>query len=343
LQSVSSHVVFGYVGNKAITFPLQLLGFDVCSINTVQFSNHTGYPVFTGERLEGPQIRSLIDGLEKNGIVSTVTHLLTGYVGRPSSLLALADLAKTLREKNERFCFILDPVMGDNNKLYVGADVVPIYRDILLPLAHLITPNAFEVETLTGVSISTIGNVHKALDILHSKGVPVIVITSTELDELSVSPQSSGIPDHLISGALHLIASVRTTDLTSPPKSSQLRFRISFPKLKAGFTGTGDLFSALTLARLQSQWDAAPDEWEADTDRALEASVVARACELAVASMQAVLARTMNAFVGAGHVLDDAPTETKERSLRMADMELNLVEGKREIESPVVEHKAVRL
>ncbi len=42
ILSVQSHVVSGYVGNKAATFPLQLLGFEVDAINSVQFSNHTG-------------------------------------------------------------------------------------------------------------------------------------------------------------------------------------------------------------------------------------------------------------------------------------------------------------
>lgn len=37
-------------------------------------------------------------------------------------------------------------VMGDEGRLYVDADVVPIYRDMLLPLATVITPNWFEVE-----------------------------------------------------------------------------------------------------------------------------------------------------------------------------------------------------
>jgi hypothetical protein len=32
------------VGNKSATFPLQLLGFEVDAINSVQFSNHSGYP-----------------------------------------------------------------------------------------------------------------------------------------------------------------------------------------------------------------------------------------------------------------------------------------------------------
>lgn len=42
--SVQSHVVSGYVGNRAAMFPLQLLGFDADCINSVQYSNHTQYP-----------------------------------------------------------------------------------------------------------------------------------------------------------------------------------------------------------------------------------------------------------------------------------------------------------
>ena len=34
--SIQSHVVFGYVGNKCATLPLQLLGFDVDPIMSVQ-------------------------------------------------------------------------------------------------------------------------------------------------------------------------------------------------------------------------------------------------------------------------------------------------------------------
>lgn len=36
----------GYVGNKSAVFPLQILGFDVDPINSVQFSNHTGKACF---------------------------------------------------------------------------------------------------------------------------------------------------------------------------------------------------------------------------------------------------------------------------------------------------------
>jgi len=75
--SIQSHTVQGYVGNKSAVFPLQLLGFDVDPINSVQFSNHTGYPTFRGQVLNGKQLWDLIEGLEENQLLH-YTHLLTG-------------------------------------------------------------------------------------------------------------------------------------------------------------------------------------------------------------------------------------------------------------------------
>ena len=49
ILSIQSHVAFGYVGNRAAVFPLQRLGFDVTVINTVQFSNHSGYGSLKGD------------------------------------------------------------------------------------------------------------------------------------------------------------------------------------------------------------------------------------------------------------------------------------------------------
>lgn len=41
---------------------------------------------------------------------------------------------------------VCDPVMGDDGKMYVPEECLPIYRDLLIPLADIITPNQFEVE-----------------------------------------------------------------------------------------------------------------------------------------------------------------------------------------------------
>merc|ERR1719162_1156783 len=93
--SVQSHVVHGYVGNKAAVFPLQLLGFDVDVINSVQFSNHTGYPFgYEGEMLDGAQLKRLVEGMERNGLLSSndadsddgIGNILTGYIGSESFL-----------------------------------------------------------------------------------------------------------------------------------------------------------------------------------------------------------------------------------------------------------------
>lgn len=65
LLSIQSHIVHGYVGNKASTFPLQLLGFDVSIINTVSLSNHPAYPKgCKGNALSSDDFNLLIQGIQ---------------------------------------------------------------------------------------------------------------------------------------------------------------------------------------------------------------------------------------------------------------------------------------
>mgnify|MGYP003428636720 FL=1 len=63
ILSIQSHVSYGYVGNKAATFPLQSMGFEVWPVNTVQFSNHTGYGYWQGDIFSAEHIRAVIQGL----------------------------------------------------------------------------------------------------------------------------------------------------------------------------------------------------------------------------------------------------------------------------------------
>lgn len=73
---MQSHVVSGYVGNRAAVFPLQVLGFDVDSINTVQFSNHTGYPLFKGVVLGGEQLQDISTGKTELVAPSPTTRVI---------------------------------------------------------------------------------------------------------------------------------------------------------------------------------------------------------------------------------------------------------------------------
>ena len=46
---------------------------------------------------------------------------------------------------NRSILAVLDPVMGDQGRLYVNEDVVPVYKSLLRD-ADLILPNQFEAE-----------------------------------------------------------------------------------------------------------------------------------------------------------------------------------------------------
>lgn len=55
-----------------------MLGYEVDAINSVQFTNHTQYEHVKGQILKSEELSDLVDGLEKNDLLSLYSHLLTG-------------------------------------------------------------------------------------------------------------------------------------------------------------------------------------------------------------------------------------------------------------------------
>uniref|UniRef100_A0A6M2DI70 Pyridoxal kinase n=1 Tax=Xenopsylla cheopis TaxID=163159 RepID=A0A6M2DI70_XENCH len=223
--SIQSHVVSGYVGNKSATFPLQVLGFEVDTINSVQFSNHTGYKHVRGQVLTDKELGELIEGLTLNGI-NVYSHLLTGYVANPDFLKAIAKVVKNLREANPQLTYVCDPVLGDNGKMYVPESLLPIYRELIIPLADIVTPNQYEVELLTECKIKSVEDAWKCTDWFHNRGVHTVVVSSSDLGDktkiLMFGSQNKG--------------------------GQRIRVVQKIPKINASFTGVGDLFAALFLA-----------------------------------------------------------------------------------------------
>ncbi|XP_060803280.1 pyridoxal kinase [Amyelois transitella] len=219
--SIQSHVVHGYVGNKSAVFPLQVLGFEVDSINTVQFSTHTGYKTIKGTVLKNEEMEEIVEGLIAND-VHFYTHFLTGYSRSADSMKQVAEIIKKLRLKNPNLVYVCDPVMGDDGRMYVPEDILPVYRDIIVPLADIITPNQFEAELLTGLKMKSVEDALKVTKAFHEKGVKTVVLSSTELGNGSTM-----------------------IGLASTPESC---YKIEIPKVESTFTGTGDLFAALFLA-----------------------------------------------------------------------------------------------
>ena len=56
-------------------------------------------------------------------------------------LRTVARLVRKLRTYNPNLVYVCDPVLGDNGRLYVPAELTTIYREEIVPLATLLTPN----------------------------------------------------------------------------------------------------------------------------------------------------------------------------------------------------------
>lgn len=143
--------------------------------------------------------------------------------------------------------------------MYVPETLLPIYRDEIIPLCDIATPNQYEVELLTGEKIVNEAGALRGMQWFHERGVRMVALSSTEIGGTSV-----------------LLAYVSCKNFDG----SLERFKITIPKQGAvHFTGTGDLFAALLLAHTTKL----PND-------------LGRAFELTIAAVQSVIEVTLNAM-----------------------------------------------
>ncbi|PWZ02205.1 Ribokinase-like protein [Testicularia cyperi] len=366
ILSVQSHVVSGFVGNRSATFPLQLLGWDVDVANTVQFSNHTGYGRWGGLRFDAAHLQDLFDGLEKNGLLR-YSRMLTGYMPSAAVVETVLKLVKKLRarqapdSRDGGLIYLLDPVMGDMGRgMYVAPEVLPIYQQ-MLPYSTIITPNQFEAQTLTGIQITDLASLQQVLLSLHNTHkVPHVIITSVELpsDDLTRIGASSSLPDGR--PAMLQIGSSCTVHLDdngnriSPGiATDQLEmWMIQFPEVQGYFSGVGDMFAALTLGRFRPE-DLEYSSTAADASQK-PITPIARASELAIASLQGILKNTCRVIESLEsqseqQKLQDQQKQEKEKDQldeaqkrvdTMRVRELRVVQSKSEIENPSIVYRA---
>src|SRR6516164_116257 len=128
--SIQSWVACGNVGNTAALFPLQLLGCETWSLNTVAFSNHTGYGKWRGTAVPAHEIAALFEGIAELGILPRCDAVLSGYLGEAEAGPVLLDIVARVKQANPRALFTCDPVMGDVGPgWYVRAGIPEFYRD----------------------------------------------------------------------------------------------------------------------------------------------------------------------------------------------------------------------
>jgi pyridoxine kinase len=132
--------------------------------------------------------------------------------------------------------------MGDVGRgFYVKPDIPEMFKNELVPLADIVTPNQFELEALTGLETRDIDSARRAVNMLHEKGPGVVLVTSYRSGLLNL-------------GEIGMLASDKTG-----------LYLISTPELPAGnnnpaprsdrtevplcLAGSGDITAAVFLSR----------------------------------------------------------------------------------------------
>ena len=235
ILSIQSHVAHGYVGNRAATFPLQRIGHEVITINTVQFSNHTGYGKWKGDIFSSHHIKDVIQGLDDLGVLGSVDAVLSGYLGDASIGDEILKAVSQIREINPEVIYCCDTVMGDVGRgFYARPGIFEFFKSKAISEADIITPNQFEAENLSGIKIKSLKDAKGALKKLASENdIKIAAITS-----LDIPQNSKGFISVLLykDGDFHFVETPRLAFEVEP-------------------NGTGDMFAALLLGHYMSQKD----------------------------------------------------------------------------------------
>ncbi len=275
ILSIQSHVVYGHVGNSAAAFPLQRLGREVWSLMTVQFSSHTGYAGWRGRTFDAGMIDECVAGLHAIGVLPRCAGLLTGYLGKPEIGEAALRALSSIRAANSEGAYACDPVIGDIGRgPYVAEGVGEFFRDRALPFATIATPNAFELEWLTGEPMGDLAAARRAISALRRRGPRIVVAKSLALDDTP-------------GDALDMLAG-----------DDAGFWRLRTPKLPIAVNGAGDLFAALFFHHwLERRWTREALSRAASSVHAIvTATEAAGSRELALIAAQDELVRPSRLF-----------------------------------------------
>jgi pyridoxine kinase len=220
---ISSHVVAGRVGDSVALPAFAALGLEAWSLPTVIYSQTPGPKGFAGAAVPGEIFDAVLDRFEADGAARQLAAIHIGYVREAAQALRIARFSAEARQLNPQLVVSLDPVLGDEGRLYIPEPTAEAIKAVLVPLADLITPNAFELGWLTGRPVDGVADARSAARRL---GCRRALVTSVPL------------PDAALIGTLLVEREPDAALLASTPRFAQAPH------------GTGDLLAALFLGRL---------------------------------------------------------------------------------------------
>jgi pyridoxine kinase len=179
ILSIQSHVAYGHVGNRAAVFPLERLGYEVWPINTVQFSNHTGYGSWKGDVYGADRLSLLWEGVLERGAIGSCEAVLSGYMGSAEIGSFIVRAVEDVKAARPDAVYCCDPVMGDYGRGFFVAEGIPrLMSERAAGMADIITPNQFEAEVLSGMEITSVDDAKRACETISGLGPSIVLITS---------------------------------------------------------------------------------------------------------------------------------------------------------------------
>ena len=222
---ITSQVVRGGISGRGLTFALERIGHDVWFLPTILLPWHPGQG--KGTRIVPPaaDFAAIAADLAASPKLQEVGAIITGYLGDAEQAAAIAALVQAVKRHNPAAPYLCDPVMGDQHgetgALYVPKATAQAIRDRLVPLADIVTPNAFELGWLTGRNVTSEMQALAAARVLGNERV--LVTSSPALRRNAIA--------NLLAGPRGAVAAEHAA-IENPPH------------------GTGDLIAGLFLTNL---------------------------------------------------------------------------------------------
>lgn len=209
----------------AVTLPiLSVLKVQPCALPTAILSSQTGYSQYTFLDFT-PYMKDYYRVWGNLG--QTFDTIYAGFLSSTCQIHYVLDFV--LKFKKEDTLVIIDPVMGDDGRLYpIYSEEYPQEMKALIKHADVITPNATEFYLLTGYDLSTEGmNQSLIKEVTKDLGPNQIVITGIK---------DNAHPDHVINFCIDYNHDECFEEITSYNHIS--------------YSGTGDIFASILCGYL---------------------------------------------------------------------------------------------
>ena len=218
---------YGKVALSAMLPVLSHMGYRIHNLPTALVSDTLNYPKFyIHDTTE--YVRQSLAIWEELGF--EFDAISTGFIVTEEETRIISDFCHRRAAKGTKV--FVDPIMGDNGRLYAGVpeSTIGLMRD-LVACADYTVPNYTETCLLTGTPMKdgiTAGEARALVDAVRELGAKSVVVTSANVDGKSA-----------VIGYDHVAGE---------------HFSIPFELIPVYFPGTGDTFSSVLLGRVMAGW-----------------------------------------------------------------------------------------